>query len=86
MPCGANWTRNSAIDAVIGDEVACLVHRYGNGGAIELRFFVVREFRGELQNRIFREIRWAPRADLPQYDFLDADLRLVKDIAEGKIY
>jgi len=74
------------IDAVIGDEVARLVHRYNNGAALELRFFVVREFRGELQNRIFREIRWAARADLPQYDFLDADLRLVREIAEGKVY
>ncbi len=74
------------IDAVVGDEVARLKHRYNNGNAIELRFFIVREFHGELENRIFREISWVPRTQLPQYDFLDADLRLVKDIAEGKVY
>jgi 8-oxo-dGTP diphosphatase len=74
------------IRATVGDEVARLKHRYGNGAAIELRFFLVREFQGELENRIFRDIRWAARSELPNYDFLDADLRLVKDIAAGKIY
>lgn len=73
------------ICATIGDEVARIQHRYANGGAIELRFYVVREFEGELDNRIFRDVRWARRADLPNYDFLDADRKLVQDLAEGKI-
>jgi 8-oxo-dGTP diphosphatase len=73
------------IDAKIGDEVARIKHYYKNGGAVELRFFVVQEFKGELDNRIFREIRWAKLPDLPSYDFLDADTTLVKDIAAGKI-
>jgi 8-oxo-dGTP diphosphatase len=73
------------IQATIGDEVARLKHQYANGGAIELRFYVVQEWQGEIENRIFRDVRWAPRADLPRYDFLDADLRLVQDIAAGKI-
>jgi 8-oxo-dGTP diphosphatase len=73
------------ISASIGDEVARIQHRYANGGAIELRFYVVREFEGELDNHIFRDVRWARRTDLPSYDFLDADRRLVQDIAKGKI-
>src|SRR5215475_4198234 len=44
------------IDASIGEEVERIQHEYPNGGAVELRFFVVREYAGELQNRIFREI------------------------------
>jgi 8-oxo-dGTP diphosphatase len=73
------------IQATIGNEVARLKHQYANGGAIELRFYVVHEWEGEIENRIFHDVRWAPRADLPRYDFLDADLRLVQDIAAGKI-
>jgi 8-oxo-dGTP diphosphatase len=74
------------IDATIGDEVFRLKHRYANGIGIELRFYLVREFKRELENRIFREIRWTQRGELPNYDFLDADLRLVTEIAAGKIY
>lgn len=73
------------VQAKIGDEVARIKHFYRNGGAVELRFFVVREFQGELENRIFRDIRWVRRVELPTYDFLDADTTLVKDIADGKV-
>jgi len=73
------------IQASVGEEVARIRHDYRRGGTIELRFFVVEEFLGEIENRIFRDVRWAKRADLPCYDFLDADLELVKDLAAGKI-
>jgi 8-oxo-dGTP diphosphatase len=73
------------IDAKIGDEVARIKYQYNNRGSIELRFFVVQEFKGEIENRIFREVKWAKRTELPNYDFLDADTMLVKDIAAGKI-
>ncbi len=73
------------IQASVGEEVARIRHDYRGGGTVELRFFVVEEFLGEIENRIFRDVRWAKRADLPCYDFLDADLELVKDLAAGKI-
>lgn len=73
------------IGATIGDEVARIQHEYPNGGMVELRFYVVREYRGELENRIFREIRWAKPEELPTFDFLEADLTLVKDLAAGKL-
>jgi 8-oxo-dGTP diphosphatase len=73
------------IDAQIGEEVARIRHDYKNGGAVELRFYVVNEYAGEMENRIFRDVRWAKRSELPSYDFLEADLELVKDLAAGKI-
>jgi 8-oxo-dGTP diphosphatase len=73
------------VDAEIGEEVARIKHDYRSGGSVELRFYVVRKYRGELENRIFRDIKWAKREDLPAYDFLEADLELVKDLASGKI-
>jgi len=45
----------------------------------------VTDFKGELENRIFRDMQWAERRDLPSFDFLEADLRLVSDLATGKV-
>ena len=73
------------IEATIGNEVARIHHEYPSGGAVELRFFEVHSYRGEVENRIFREIRWVDRSELPGLDFLEADLGLVKDLAAGKI-
>jgi len=73
------------IVAEIGDEVARIQHEYPNGGMVELRFFVVRKYLGEIENRIFRDIQWATPEDLPKYDFLEADLTLVRDLAAGKL-
>jgi len=73
------------ITAMIGEEVVRLQHKYPGGGSVELRFFEVREYSGELENRIFREIVWADPKTLPGYDFLEADLTLVRDLAAGKI-
>jgi 8-oxo-dGTP diphosphatase len=73
------------IDAQIGDEVARIQHQYPGGGSVELRFFVVREYRREIENRIFKDVRWSPPSELPSFDFLEADLGLVQDLASGKI-
>jgi 8-oxo-dGTP diphosphatase len=73
------------INAIIGDEVSRFRHDYPSGNAVELRFYDVREYSGELENRIFRDIRWEEPAKLPAYDFLEADLTLVQDIATGKL-
>lgn len=73
------------IEASVGDEVARIRHQYKNGSSVELRFFVVRDYKGELENKIFKDMRWADRSELPSFDFLEADLELVKDLASGKI-
>lgn len=73
------------IDATIGDEIARIRHEYRSGNSVELRFYVVHEFRGELENRIFRDMKWAERTELPSFDFLEADLKLVSDVAAGRI-
>jgi 8-oxo-dGTP diphosphatase len=73
------------IDATIGEEVARIRHEYKNGSAVELGFYAVREYKGEIENRIFKDMRWAARVELPSFDFLEADLQLVRELAEGKI-
>lgn len=71
--------------ATIGDEIARIQHEYPNGGMVELRFYIVQQYKGELENRIFRDIQWAQPADLPKFDFLEADLTLVNDLSQGKL-
>lgn len=73
------------ICAVIGRRVARIRHKYRNGGAVDLQFFIVREFSGSLENRIFNDMRWVPMSALPEYDFLAADLGLIRDLSEGKL-
>jgi 8-oxo-dGTP diphosphatase len=73
------------IDATIGPRVTRIRHNYRHGGAVDLQFFAVHSFSGELQNRIFRELRWARLEDLPGYDFLAADRGLIRDLAAGKL-
>ena len=73
------------IEAEIGNEVSRIVHHYPGGGSVELRFYEVHQYKGEIENRIFREVRWVERTELTGLDFLEADLTLVRDLAAGKI-
>jgi len=73
------------IAAEIGRKVAVIEHRYSNGAAVVLQFFLVERFSGEIQNRIFRDVRWASREEMPGFDFLEADVALVRDIAAGTV-
>jgi 8-oxo-dGTP diphosphatase len=73
------------ITARIGRQVARVRHKYRNGGAIDLQFFLVDEFQGALENRIFNDMRWSPLPALVEYDFLAADLGLIRDLSEGKL-
>lgn len=73
------------INATIGDEVARIQHEYPNGGIVEIRFYEVRQYSPEFENRIFKDVRWSAPKDLPAFDFLEADLTLVKDLAAGRL-
>jgi 8-oxo-dGTP diphosphatase len=70
---------------VVGPEVTRIKHTYRNGGAVNLRFYLIEKYTGEIDNRIFQDVRWVDRSELPTYDFLEADLELVRDLAAGKI-
>ncbi len=73
------------IEATIGPRITTVRHNYRNGGAIEIEFFTVIEFRGELINRIFQQMQWTSVGSLPDFDFLAADLNLIRDLADGKL-
>jgi 8-oxo-dGTP diphosphatase len=73
------------IEASIGPKVTHIRHNYRHGGAVDLQFFAVDDFAGEIQNRIFHQLRWVKLHDLPEYDFLAADRGLIRDLAAGKL-
>ena len=73
------------IRAEVGPAVTRIRHHYRRGGAVDLQFFAVREFSGEIDNQIYQQVRWVKLEDLPGYDFLAADRGLVKDLAAGKL-
>jgi 8-oxo-dGTP diphosphatase len=73
------------IKATIGPRVTRIRHNYRHGGAVDLQFFAVHEFSGEMQNHIYNEVRWTKLEDLPSYDFLAADRGLIRDLADGKL-
>lgn len=72
------------IDTVIGEEVYRLRHHYPDR-YVEVIFFRVESYEGTVANRVFESIEWVPRKDLPVYNFLEADRKLVEQIAEGAI-
>src|SRR5580704_4900200 len=72
------------IDADVGPLVTHTRHTYRSGGAVDLQFFAVHAFRGEVTNRIFHDVRWIPLRDLTSYDFLAADRDLIRDLSTGK--
>lgn len=73
------------IRAVVGPEIATVQHQYAGGLAVELHFFVVTEFSGEIQNRIFRQVRWEARGELDAESFLEADRAVVRRLRSGEL-
>jgi len=73
------------IEAVVEQEIATVRHQYAEGLAVELHFFLVKEFVGEIENRIFREVRWEERTALDSESFLEADREVVRKIRSGEL-
>ena len=73
------------IHATIGAPVIRIRHNYRHGGAVDLQFFAVHEFSGEIVGRIYHQVRWVRLEDLSNYEFLPADRNLIRDLAAGKL-
>ena len=73
------------IRAEIGPPVTRIRHNYRHGGAVDLQFFAVREFTGEIVNHIYEQVLWVKLEALPTYEFLAADRGLIRDLAAGKL-
>jgi 8-oxo-dGTP diphosphatase len=73
------------IRATIAPPVTRVRHNYRHGGAVDLQFFAVYEFAGEIVSSIYRQVRWVRLDELTAYEFLAADRGLIRDLAAGKL-
>jgi 8-oxo-dGTP diphosphatase len=64
-----------------GEEIVRYEYTYPGKHPIRLIFFRVGSFDGEPRNLIFRELRWEPRASLPNFDFVEGDLPFLRGFA-----
>jgi len=56
---------------------------YPGKDPIELIFFRVREYSGEPRNLIFHDLRWYPRLQLGELDFVEGDREFLHGIYTG---
>jgi 8-oxo-dGTP diphosphatase len=74
-----------AIEAEIGREVSAFQYTYPNGFEVNLVFFRVDVYTGEIANQAFEQILWVEPPALLNYDFLEADRALVARLARGEL-
>jgi 8-oxo-dGTP diphosphatase len=74
-----------AIEADIGREVSAFQYTYPNGFQVNLVFFQISAYAGEIANQAFERLLWVEPHELPSYDFLEADRGLVARIARGEL-
>ncbi len=73
------------ISAAVGPEFAAVRHTYAEGLAVELHFFLVRDFTGQITNHIFHTLRWEERTALDPEIFLEADREVVRQIRDERV-
>lgn len=71
------------IEAKIGPELARYEHDYPSGSRVHLLFFVVKEYSGKPEARVFEQITWVDLQALPTIDFLEGDIDFVRRLARG---
>ena len=74
-----------AIEARIGNWLWHTCHRYPGQAPIELFFFGISDYRGQVENLAFAEVRWVEVGTLSELDFLEADRELVERLDCGQI-
>lgn len=66
-----------AIEARVGGRLWSTEHRYAGLEPVELHFFRIDAFEGEISGAHFPEIRWQSRSVLGELDMLEADRAFV---------
>jgi len=68
------------IRATVGREMARYEYEYTGRPPILLVFHEVTEFAGEPENKIFEQMIWEEPQRLASYDFLEADVRFLREL------
>jgi len=72
------------IEAAVMKLVHRHTHGYPDGPDVSLEFFHVIDYQGEIKNLVFEQIAWSELANLLEFDFLEGDLPLVRQLAHGE--
>jgi 8-oxo-dGTP diphosphatase len=59
------------IEATKFSEIKTLLASYPDGGEFLITFFHVKEYEGEIRNKVFENIAWARPGELASYDLLE---------------
>ncbi len=71
-----------SVEADIGELLTDFVYTYAElPRSVHLFFYRVNAYRGELKNNVFEQIKWVTRPELTAYDFLEADVKLVRQLS-----
>lgn len=74
------------VEATIGAEIFRTRHKYDEmREAVDLIFFKARIVSGEIENRIFQEMKWVGPQKLSELDFLEADRELIRKLETREI-
>ncbi|MEO8595539.1 MAG: (deoxy)nucleoside triphosphate pyrophosphohydrolase [Candidatus Solibacter sp.] len=68
------------IHGAAGEVITSYSFAYPGRNPIELIFFRVRSYSGEPRNVIFHDLRWQPRFELAEMDFLEGDRQFIQGI------
>jgi 8-oxo-dGTP diphosphatase len=60
-------------------------HLYPDGTEVELVFFRVDDYRGRVENHVFRRILWVEISGLQELDFLEGDLPIIEKIMRREL-
>lgn len=55
---------------------------YADGGAFSLSFFLVRNWKGEMENMVFEDMRWVLPSDILSYDILEGNKEFCRELPE----
>jgi 8-oxo-dGTP diphosphatase len=74
-----------AIEVQSAAEVLCYTYQYPNWSEVELTFFRVESYQGEIANLAFESVAWLRPDQLGSLDFLDGDRLIVEKLRRGEI-
>jgi 8-oxo-dGTP diphosphatase len=73
------------IDASIGALLYRAAHQYAGRAPFALAFFAVPEYRRDIRNRCFADIRWVAANELGNLDFLESDRAFIDAVRDGRV-
>lgn len=73
------------INAQVGGLLYRTRHDYPNDFSVELFFFYVESYAGQMCNLAFEQISWTTPDRLPTFDFLDGDAAFITLLIQGDL-